>query len=185
MLRWYIITSPSKEGLRSVLKSLRTQHLMVRRRNGDLVACVSNNHQIWLSRVCQDFHANLQVLEEPPVGIRAPKKEVYTAPCGAELYDPILYSHHCRSCLECKKIAGAKVVAKVEPGVEHNLDGVIASLEVVREQLMEKCEAVDELVVNLKAYRDAKGQLSGLYTEVDMRVNAVKLLISEGKLSKE
>lgn len=184
MLKWYSITASSPDGLRSVLKSLRTQHLMVRKQNGHLVACVSNDHQVWLSRVCQDFHADLKVLEGPPVGVRAPRKEVYVALCGEKLYDPILYSHHCRGCLKCKEIGGARVVAKLEPGVEHNLDGVIASLEVVRDQLMEKCETVDNLITNLKAYRDAKDKLSELYTEVDKRVDAVKLLITEGRLPK-
>lgn len=184
MLKWYSITSTSSEGLRSVLKSLRSQHLMVRKRNDHLVACVSNNHSHWLSKVCQDFHANLKVLEEAPEGIRAPKQEVYLAPCGEELYDPILYSHHMRSCPQCKVAKTAKVVAKLEPGEEFNLNGVIASLEVVRDQLMEKCEMVDSLITNLRAYYDAKDKLSELHSEVDKRIAAVRLLITEGRLPK-
>lgn len=184
MLKWYTVTSSSPEGLRSVLKSLRTQHLMVRKRNGKLLACVSDNHQLWLSRVCQDFHANLVVLDKAPEDVRVPKKEVYIAPCGQEIYDPLLYSNHIKNCPKCKASRGAKVVAKLEPGVEHDLNGVIVSLEVVRDQLMEKFEIVDDLITNLKAYREARGKVTELHAEVDNRIAAVKLLIAEGRLPK-
>lgn len=184
MLKWYTITSPSPDGVRSVLKSLRTQHLMVRKQDGNLLACVSNDHQLWLSRVCQDFHANMVVLEKAPEGVRVPKREVYTTPCNQEVYDPLLYSNHLRNCPKCKASRGAEVVAKLEPGVEHDLDGVIVSLEVVKDQLLQEFETVDSLVTNLKAYRDAKGRVSELHAEVDGRIAAVKLLIGEGRLPK-
>lgn len=183
MLKWYSITSPSPDGLRSVLKSLRSQHLMVRKQDEHLVACVSTDHQAWLSNVCQDFHAKFQLLEEAPAGVRVPSREVYKTPCGMELYDPVLYSRHFKSCPKCKPDE-AKVVAKLEPGQPHNLNGVIASLEVARDQLMEKCETVDNIITNLKAYRDAKEKLSELHVEVDKRVDAVKLLVIEGRLPK-
>jgi len=184
MLKWYSIKPSSPDNVRSILHSLRSQHLMVRQHNEHLVACVSNHHQAWLSRVCQDFHADLKVLETAPAGIKVPAHEVYTAPCGQEIYDPILYTAHFRNCPKCKAAKEGKVVAKLEPGQEHDLNGVIVSLEVVRDRLMEKCEMVDNLINNLKAYHEAKDKLSELHTEVDMRIAAVKLLITEGRLTK-
>jgi len=153
---------------------------MVRRHDGGLVVCSGTNHQTWLTRVCSDFGATLKTLEEAPKGIRAPTKEVYLTPCGEEFFDPILYSHHFRKCPKCKGARKVGVTAKLEPGVEHDLDGVILSLEVVHDQLNERLKSLDELITNLKSYRDAKGMMDELDTEVIMRVNAVKLLVSEG-----
>lgn len=182
MLKWYLIIAQSDEAGRNVMKSLRNEHLMVRRRNSKLYACISNHHQNWLSRICQDFSAQLKVLEEAPAGLNAPSKEEYLTPCGEKYYDPVQYSHHFRTCKKCRKGGEAKVVAKLEPGVEHNLNGVISSLEVVRDQMWEKVEVMDNLLSNLKVYRDSKEKLTELDEEVTKRIEAVRLLLRDGKL---
>ena len=189
MLKWYKITGASEEGLRNVLKSLRSQRLMVRKQNDHLIACSSTNHQSWLSHVCQDFGASLAILEAAPKGIRVPRQEVYEAACGEEFYDPILYSHHCRKCPKCKvtrppKPAKGKVktAAKLEPGQEFNLNGVVASLEIVRERMWEKLELIDKLLDNLKTYRDTKDKLTELTGEADQRIEAVRFLLQTEKM---
>lgn len=190
MLKWYLITASSSDATNNVLKSLRRQHLMVRKRNGNLYACVSNNHQQWLSNVCQDFSAQLKTLEKAPEGIRSPTKEEYLTSCGQRFYDPLQYSNHIRGCNTCKEkvkerrqgVLPAKVIAKLEPGVDFDLNGVISSLEVVRDQLWEKVEQLDNLLINLKVYRDSKEEVIKLNTEVKKRIDAVRLLLGEGKL---
>lgn len=182
MMKWYKIDAPSEETNRKVIKSLREQHLLVRSKDGDLYACISNHHQVWLSNVCKDFGASFLILEQAPTGIRIPRQEEYLAPCGEKLYDPMLFAQHCRSCLKCKKVKGAVVIAKLEPWKELNLDGVISSLEVVRDQLWERVEGLDNLLTDLKGFRDAKGKLAELNTEADKRVNAVRLLLRDNKL---
>lgn len=193
MLKWYEVTASTDDALRNVLKSLRKQRLMARKQDGQLYACISNHHQVWLSRVCQDFSAQLKVLEQAPVGIREPLKEEYEAPCGEKFYDPVLYSHHFRTCEKCRaterpakvprrKAKGVEAIAKLEPGMPLTLDGVISSIEVVRDQLWERVESLDSLLGNLKGYRDAKAKLSELSTEADKRIEAVRLLLRDGKL---
>lgn len=182
MLKWYLITAQSDDASRNVMKSLRNEHLMVRRRNSKLYACISNHHQNWLSRICQDFGAQLRVLEEAPTGLKGPTKEEYLTPCGIKYYDPVQYSQHFRTCDKCSKVSEARVVAKLEPGVEHNLNGVIASIEVVRDQMWEKVETMDELLNNLKIYRDSKEKLVELNEEVTKRIEAVRMLLKDGKL---
>lgn len=179
MLKWYQVTAPSKDALHNVLKSLRKQHLMARRHDGNIIACISDNHEGWLANVCRDFNAGFSILEQAPKGVRVPTQEVYPAPCGVEFYDPIQYAHHFRTCKKCKKEG---ITAKLEPGVELNLNGVISSIEVTRDQLWEKVEAIDALLTNLKAYRDAKGKLTELMDEASKRVDAVRLLLRDGKL---
>jgi len=182
MMRWYKITAPSEDASRKIIKSLRGQHLLVRSRNGNLFACTSSNHQVWLSRVCQDFGASLKVLEQAPEGIIVPRREVYIAPCGEKLFDPILFSQHCRFCPKCNPKRAPEVTAKLEPGKELNLDGVISSIEVTRDQLQDKVNDITALLDNLRAYHDAKSMLSELTTEVSKRIDAVRLLLRDGKL---
>lgn len=184
MLKWYQITAHSEKKLDGVFKSLREKRVMVRRRDGNLFVCASPNHQVLLSSLCKNSGAALEILRKAPEGLNAPKQEVYKAPCGEEFYDPMLYGPHHRRCPKCKELSGGKVVAKLEPGQDFNLDGVIASLEPIREQLVERFETLDNLINNLKAYRDAKDKISELTTEADKRIAAVKLLIAERKLPK-
>lgn len=184
MLKWYKITAHSEKELGGVFKSLREKRVMVRRRDENLIVCASLRNQVLLSSLCKDFGAALEILRKAPGGLHAPKQEVYKAPCGEEFYDPMLYAPHIRKCLKCKELSGGKVVAKLEPGQDFNLDGVIASLEPVRERLVERFETLDNLINNLKAYRDARDKISELTTEVDKRIAAVKLLIAERRLPK-
>jgi len=185
MLRWYKVDSKSEEALRNTVKSLKEQKLLVRPQNGHALACISDAHMNWFTNVCKDFGVTPFLLDKTPTGLTTPKKEEYIAPCGEKLYDHKLASQHRRLCPKCRLIRGAPakpgLVAKLEPGQELSLDGVIASLEVTRDQLWEKVESLDSLLVNLKGYRDGKEKLSELTAEVGQRVEAVRLLMRDGK----
>jgi len=185
MMRWFKVGGTSPAALDNVMKSLKKQKLMVRRVNGQLLACISTTHQHWLTKICSDFNAVARAMEEAPVGLRSPKQEVYTTPCGEEFYDPIMLSHHFRKCQKCRKLkkaSAATTVAKIEPGQEFNLGGVIASVEVTRDRLYAQVEIIDSLLKELTGYRDTKNQLDKLEGEVKDRVNAVKLLVRDNKL---
>lgn len=212
MLKWYQLTPHSDEALLHVFHTLRQQRLMARKRDGHIIVCASDHHQVWLANLCRDHDSSMLILDQAPEGIRVPKKESYVAPCGEEFFDPNLLPVHIRFCPQCKELAPpkakapeeagpgvveaappvkaprkprtpkAKVVAKLEPGVDFNLDGIISSVEVVKDQLWEKVEYLDTLLVNLKYYRDDREKIAELGVEADKRVAAVKLLISEGKL---
>lgn len=196
MMKWYRITATSPESLDNVRKSLKKQRLMVRdhTHNGDtvLIACVNPEHQVWLSRVCGDFTANLVKLEGPPTGIREVKKTEYTCVCGEKFYDPLLYSNHTRYCEEAKAKRGApekkpprekvSTVAKLEPGEDFNLEGVISSLEAVRNRLQSNLELVELILGNLQQYKDARVMMMELDAEVKGRVDAVKLLIRDERI---
>jgi len=187
MLKWYKITGPSQVALDNITRDVRNGKMLIRRRNGDLFACVSTHHQGWLSKICADFNGTLMTLDAAPVGISRPSKEEYTAPCGETLFDPILYSHHIRVCAKCKELKGAQVgkatptpKTKIEPGLDFDLNGVIASVELTRDRLYEQVEIVDDLLKNLKGFRDAKETISKLSTEVKERREAVRLLLADG-----
>jgi len=195
MMKWYEVRAKTDEATRNILKSMRNQKLLARKAkdNGFLYVCIGEQHQNWLADVCHDFGASLMSLAETPDGLRSPHKEVYTAPCGEELYDPILFSHHSRNCEKCKEIKAqhpivvkpttprAKTVAKIEPGLEFNLNGVVASLEVTRDRLYEHLETLEALLKNLQGYREAKDKLAGLEEEARDRIKAAKVLLNEGR----
>lgn len=186
MLRWYHIDSKSKEGLRNTIKSLKEQKLLVRPQDGHAFACISDAHVGWFTNVCKDFGVTSSLLDKAPAGLTIPKKEEYIAPCGEVFYDHKLAARHRRWCPKCRLMRGVSpkpgLVAKLEPGQDLNLNGVIASLEVTRDQLWERLENLDALLSNLKGYRDGKEKLSELTAEVSQRIEAVKLLLKDGKL---
>ena len=72
------------------------------------------------------------------------------------------------------------VIAKLEPGQDLSIEGVILSLEVTKERLQEQLIRLDSLIENLKGFKDSKDMLSELDIEVKQRVAAVKLLMSDG-----
>ena len=212
MLKWYQITGPSSDALDNIARDIRNGKMLVRRRNSNLFACVSTHHQNWLSKICADFNSTLKALDIAPIGFRQPSKEVYLAPCGKEVYDPMMYAQHIRNCKECKEILDGKTIlahkaatkavpravipgavvpkaapravvpkAKIEPGMDFDLNGVIASVELTRDRLYEQVEIVDDLLKNLKAYRDAKETISKLSTEAKERREAVRLLLAGGR----
>ena len=202
-MRWFEIKSQSEDARNKVFKSMREQKLLVRRENGRLVACIGSQHQGWLSKVCGDFGSTLMVLDDTPKGMSNPGKDDYTAPCGEVFYDPRLYSPHVKYCTKCRKLktqtpdeaqangtipaptlpaskTRLPVIAKLEPGQDLNIEGVILSLEVTKERLQEQLSRLDSLIENLKGFKDSKDMLSELDTEVKQRVAAVKLLMSDG-----
>ena len=193
MLKWYKITGPSPTALDNIAKDIRNGRMLVRRHNGDLFACVSTHHQGWLSKICTDFSGALKVLDTGPANFRHPTKDEYMVPCGEKFYDPILCSQHirrCKKCIELKKAppaeaahaTTAKIKTKIEPGMDFNLDGIIASVELTRDRLYEQIETVDNLLKNLKGFRDAKEAISTLETEVKERREALRLFAAAGKL---
>jgi len=180
---------------------------MARKRDGNIIVCISNHHQGWLSDLCRDFNSDLSMLDQAPAGLKVPKRESYLTPCGEEFFDPILVSNHVRFCDKCKSLAPAKAeapkvaapkrrgrplgksrsgkartVAKLEPGMNYDLNGVISSIEIVRDRMWEKCEFLDNLIINLKNYRDDKEKITELSIEASQRVDAVELLLRDGKL---
>ena len=189
MIKNYQITPPTAEAMRDVLKALKKQRLMARPRGGLVITCAGTDHQYFISRVCHEFNSKLDILDKIPEGIRAPSKEEYTTPCGEKFFDHTLVGQHVRNCGKCMEINKQAVlpevkkkdlvVAKLEPGQELDLDGVILSIEVVIDQLSERLETVKVVDDVLKKYRASRNELAEVYMEADLRLKAAKLLINK------
>lgn len=193
-MKWYKIEANSPEALAKVRRSLMNQKLLVRNDHNCLYACVSDAHIKWLSDVVGDFNASFTHLPSKPEGQRSPKKEIYQAPCGEEIYDPLLYSRHLRYCPKCQPLISKEpkkerykkpskvVVGTLEPGQKLNLDGVIASLEITKDRMFERLEVIDKLITDLKVFRDSREKLDELQQEAVSRMQAVKMLINSGQI---
>lgn len=189
MLNWYRIDAKTPEALANIFKSLRKQHLLVRRTDDTVYACVSTHHIGWLGNVCTDFGGTTVSLKTAPEGFRKSRREEYKTPCGEIFYDHILLAQHVKYCQKCKQgakvevkvapVRGAKVVAKLEPGVSLNFDGVITSLEEMRNQLYQHLEDVEGLLKNLRGYQEAKIKMVDLTSEVKLRVQGAKILFQK------
>lgn len=77
----------------------------------------------------------------------------------------------------------ATTVAVIEPGLEFTLNGVVTSLEATRDKLFSQLEIIEGLLTNLKQYQEMKGQIMSLDSEVKGRINAVRLLVQDGKVN--
>lgn len=189
MIKAYKITPPSTKAMKDVLKALKKQRLMTRPRGGLVFTCASTEHQYFISRVCHEFNSKLDILDKIPEGIRAPSKEEYVTPCGEKFFDSTLLGQHVRSCGKCMEINKQTVlpevkkkelvVAKLEPGQELDLDGVILSIEVVIKKVSERLDTLKIVDDVLKKYRASRNELAEVYMEADLRLKAAKLLINK------
>ena len=193
MIKVYQITPPSTEAMKGVMKALKKQRLMAKHRGGLVITCASTDHQYFISRVSQEFNSKLDILDKIPEGIRAPSKEEYVTPCGEKFFDHTLVGQHVRSCGKCMEITKQAeppinkkedlVVAKLEPGQELNLGGVILALEMVRDNMSKRLEEVVDVLDGLRRYRTKRNELAKVYMETDKLLNAVKRLVNEEDLT--
>ncbi len=73
-------------------------------------------------------------------------------------------------------------VAKLEPGVDHNLAGCIKSLKSMQDQMSECNELYGKLIPALEEYETSFTNICNLHKEMVSRLNAIILLIREHKL---
>jgi len=175
--------------IRKILKDLDGRAAMVVRGGGTvLYVGVPASELGWLDTVAKDIGCKKQEVESLPGHDKAL--------CGILTVSRRYHEGRCKACARIRaqlapaekevvrkpRVRADKVIAKLEPGAPLNLDGVISSIEVTRDQLWEKVESIDNLLTNLKAYRDAKEKFTELKAEADKRVDAVKLLLRDGEL---
>lgn len=205
MMQWYHLKSESTESSRKLASFLKKRRLMVRWVGQLLYTCIGTRHQKWLGDVVRDYSTTVVSLDQPPQVLTKPHQEEYKAPCGELFYDPRLVSTHQRYCEKCREIRGAPPVAKqepkvrrkaipkavkeaptiarIEPGENFTLEGVITSVETTRNHLQSQLDLMGGLLDNLKTYQTSREMIEELDTEVKGRLDAVKLLIRDGKIS--
>ncbi len=193
MRQWYKIKAQSPATLVRGKRSLKNGRIFVRDyQNGDgesLVVAVAPAHSGWVTRTVGDLNASLTTMEAPPKGIRIPAKDEYEMPCGEKFQDPIMVTHHVRTCAQCRaklpkaqpgpksKNGQVKVTQAFVPGFPETLDGVISALESYKEQLFAKVDDLDKLVQALKNYRGGKESMAKLENDTKVALQAAKNMV--------
>jgi len=172
----------SEYRIHKVLKDLNNRaYMVIRGGRGTLYVSVPGPELGWLDKVTRDIGIKKQEIHNLP--------EHKKAPCGALVVNLEQHKGRCKACqalrttVSAPKPQKAITVARIEPGQDFSLDGVISSLEATRNRVASQLEVVDNLLNNLKQYKDAKLMITELGSEVKGRVDAVKLLIQDGKLN--
>jgi len=208
---WYKITPDGASHKGNIFKTLRDKMLMVRKGENDdvLFACVGIQHKDVLLELCKENNSPVEAMTEPPIGFHQPRRERYIMPCGVTVYDPVIAQFHPKSCEDCKAIAPAKfknpagkrpahvidgelagghngpsqTIAKLVPSVDHDIPGCIASLKDLQSKMHGYTAMMDTLIPDLEALESSWQELLSTRKEFSLRLNAVTLLLKEGKIN--
>ncbi len=189
---WYQIEA-SEDGKRNIRGKLNEGKFLVRHSNGHLYACVGIAHQETLKDIARSFGGHLLRLEGPPADIKdriTPRKDEYAAPCGVAFYDPRMLTTHISVCGVCAQIRGiapkrrgpapkARVVGRLVPGQPLTLDGVLASIEAVHDQMFGEVERLSNLLCELRSFRDKRDEYKAKLVEAKQIRAAAKLVWEE------
>ena len=171
----------SESHIRRVLKDINGRATkIIRGPKGVLYVGVPSSELAWLDTVAKDAGCKKSEISSFP--------DHRKAPCGVLTTDRPHHALRCKACIALRpkdrssvssKASEVIVVARIEPGQDFNLDGIITSLEATREKMFGQLESIESLLTNLKAYRDARNMMVELEQEVKDRLKAVRLLLKE------
>lgn len=181
--------------IRKILKDLNGRATAIVRGSSErkgtaiLYVAVPANELGWLDKVAKDIGCTKHEIPSLP--------EHEKALCGVLTVNRRHHEGRCRACAKVRaqtapagkrvptktpKASASKTIGKIEPGQNFDLDGVIASIEVTYDRLFSQLEFLENLLNNLKGYRDAKGKLDGLEQEAKDRMNAARNLLNNSKI---
>jgi len=175
--------------IHKILKDLNGRATVVIHGSGKvLYVGVPSSELGWLDKVVKDIGCTKQEIPLLP--------EYEKALCGILTVSRRYHEGRCKACARVraqmgpagkaapikKLLSSAPItVGKIEPGQNFDLNGVIASIEITHDKLFGELESLENLLANLKGYRDAKSKLGELEQEARDRMSAARNLLSEGK----
>jgi hypothetical protein len=144
----------------------------------------------WLDKVVKDMGCKRLDVDELP--------EHEIALCGTKTTHKKQHEGGCKSCRvlhaqqesqrpkkekrerkprKPRSSKSTRILAKIEPGQNFDLDGVITSVEMTRDRLLEAYNGLDDLAKNLRAYKDITERIPSLEQEAKDRMAAARKLL--------
>lgn len=179
----------SETRIRKILKDLNGRATVIIRGSGKvLYVGVPTSELGWLDKVARDIGCTKQVLPSLP----AHKKAL----CGILTVSKRYHEGRCKACAIARaqmgqagkeastktpKASASTTVGKIEPGQKFDLNGVIASLELTHDRVFNQLEVLENLITDLKGYRDARDKLGELEQEAKDRMGAARNLLNSDK----
>lgn len=173
--------------IRKILKDLNARATVIIRGSGKaLYVAVPTSELGWLDKIAKDIGCTKHELPSLPKHAKAL--------CGILTVSKRHHEGRCKACAivrsemppvrkQLTKPRTMKVVTvgKIEPGQNFDLNGVIASIEITHDRLFERLETLENLLTNLKGYREAEGKLGELEQEARDRMSAARNLLNSGE----
>jgi len=173
--------------IRKILKDLNGRATVIIRGSGKaLYVGVPHSELGWLDKIAKDIGCTKHELPS------LPKHE--KALCGILTVSRRYHEGRCKACAIVrtqmpvvpaapKRARASKAVAvgKIEPGQNFDLNGVIASLELTHDRIFNQLETLENLITDLKGYRDASDKLGELEQEAKDRMSAARNLLNSGE----
>ncbi len=173
--------------IRKILKDLNGRATIIIRGSGKaLYVGVPSNELGWLDKAARDIGCTKHELPSLP--------EHEKALCGILTVSKRYHEGRCKACARVRsemppvrkeppgqRPSKAKTVGKIEPGQNFDLNGVIASIEITHDRLFGELETLENLLTNLKGYREAEGKLGELEQEAKDRMSAARNLLNDSK----
>ena len=173
--------------IRKVFKDLNGRATtVIRGGTGVLYISLPSSELGWMDKVVKDIGCKKSELSSFPMHEKAL--------CGTLTVDRLHHEGRCKACARVRdqsprvrkiprtpQASPVVPVGKIEPGQEFNLNGVIASLELTHDRMFGQLESLENLMTNLKGYREAAGKLVEYEQEVKDRMSAARNLLSSGK----
>ncbi len=178
----------SEQHIRKILKDLNGRATLIIRGSGKvLFVGVPTSELHWLDKVAKDIGCTKQELPSLPAHQKAL--------CGILSVSKKYHEGNCKACAivrsqmspvgkRAPKTAGASkpvMIGKIEPGQNFDLNGVIASLELTHDRIFNQLEILENLITDMKGYRDASDKLVELEQEAKDRMSAARNLLNDGK----
>ena len=157
--------------------------LLVRGSKGVVFVGMPSIELGWIDKVAKDVGCKKAEIMSIP--------EHTKALCGVFTTNASAHEAHCKACARGRMPAGKlttipkpvpskpATIAHIEPGQNFDLNGVIASIEITHDRLFAELENIENLLTNLKAYRDAEEKLTCLGKEASERMQAVRKLLEK------
>ncbi len=174
--------------IRKILKDLNGRATVIIRESGKtLYVGVPPSELGWLDKIAKDIGCTKQELTSLP--------EHEKALCGILTVSKRYHEGRCKACAimraqmppaekkvpKIAKASAAETVGKIEPGQSFDLNGVIASLEITHDRIFNQLETLENLITDLKKYREATDKLGELEQEAKDRMKAARNLLNSGE----
>ncbi len=174
--------------IRKILRDLNGRATVIIRGSGKtLYVGVPSSELGWLDKVARDIGCTKHELPSLP--------EYKKALCGILTVSKRYHEGRCKACAivraqmppaekrapKAAKASKPVTVGKIEPGQNFDLNGVIASLEITHDRVFNQLEVLENLITDMKGYRDASDKLGELEQEAKDRMRAARNLLNDGK----
>ncbi len=174
--------------IRKMLKNLNGRATVIIHGSGKaLFVGVPTSELHWLDKIAKDIGCTKQELPSLPAhnkalcGILTVSKRYHEGNCKACAIVRAQMSPADKKTPKAAKTSKSVTVGAIEPGQNFDLNGVIASLELTHDRIFNQLEILENLITDMKGYRDASDKLVELEQEAKDRMSAARNLLNDGK----